>query len=64
MYLGQLAKIRDEFRDSRINVVLDARDEEELRNREPDADLGEEEAIIEVAEVKITDQVCHDDILL
>ncbi|KIM23243.1 hypothetical protein M408DRAFT_264970, partial [Serendipita vermifera MAFF 305830] len=57
MYLGQLAKIRDEFKDSKISVVLDARDEEELRNRESDEVVSEDEPIIEVAEVKVTDQV-------
>jgi hypothetical protein len=57
MYLGQLAKIRDEFRDSRISVVLDSRDEEVLRDREGDVDASEEEPIVEVAEVKVTDQV-------
>jgi hypothetical protein len=57
MYLGQLAKIRDEFRDSKISVVLDSRDEEVLRDREGDVDTSEEEPIVEVAEVKVTDQV-------
>jgi hypothetical protein len=57
MYLGQLAKIRDEFRDSKISVVLDSRDEEVLRDREGDVEAREEEPIVEVAEVKVTDQV-------
>jgi len=57
MYLGQLAKIRDEFRDSKISVVLDSRDEEVLRDCEGDAKVREEEPIVEVAEVKVTDQV-------
>jgi hypothetical protein len=57
MYLGQLAKIRDELREIRINVVLDSRDAEELRSREVDADVREEGAIADVAEVKVTDQV-------
>jgi len=57
MYLGQLAKIRDEFRGSKISVVLDSRDEEVLRDREGDAEGRDDEAVVEVAEVKVTDQV-------
>ena len=57
MYLGQLAKIRDELREIRINVVLDSRDVDELRSREADTDTSEEAVITEVAEVKVTDQV-------
>jgi len=57
MYLGQLAKIRDEFRGSKISVVLDSRDEEVLRDREGDSEGRDDEAVVEVAEVKVTDQV-------
>jgi hypothetical protein len=57
MYLGQLAKIRDELREIRINVILDPRDVDELRSREADTDISEEAVITEVAEVKVTDQV-------
>lgn len=56
MYLGQLAKIRDELRTSRISVVLDARDEEELRNQEGDREPSDSNNV-EVAQVKVTDQV-------
>ncbi|KAG8833026.1 hypothetical protein FRC17_000149 [Serendipita sp. 399] len=56
MYLGQLAKLRDELRKSRINVILDARDEEELRNREGDATSSDEDSPIQVVDVKVTDQ--------
>lgn len=59
MYLGQLAKLRDVFRTSKINVVLDSRDEAELRDREGDVGVNENEndAQVEVSEVRITDQV-------
>ncbi|KAG8778184.1 hypothetical protein FRC16_003941, partial [Serendipita sp. 398] len=57
MYLGQLAKLRDELRKSRVGVVLDARDEEELRNREGDVTPGDEGSSIQVLDVKLSDQV-------
>lgn len=57
MYLGQLARIRDGFRDSTIDVVLDSRDEEELRNREGDTESKESEVPVEIGKVKVTDQV-------
>jgi hypothetical protein len=59
MYLGQLAKLRDVLRTSKINVILDSRDEAELRDREGDAGTNENETNIqvEISEVRITDQV-------
>ncbi|KAG8833029.1 hypothetical protein FRC17_000152 [Serendipita sp. 399] len=58
MYLGQLAKLRDELRKSRINFILDERDEEELRNREGDAaENDNEEPPVQVVDVKLSDQV-------
>lgn len=59
MYLGQLAKLRDVLRTSKVHVILDARDEAELQDREGDAGSNENENIaqVEIAEVKITDQV-------
>jgi hypothetical protein len=57
MYLGQLAKIRDAFGDSKIRIVLDSRDEEELRNREADVGIGDLKVAENIAEVKVTNQV-------
>lgn len=57
MYLGQLAKLRDALRTSKINVALDSRDEEELRNREGDAEPVDVHAQVELSEVRVTDQV-------
>jgi hypothetical protein len=57
MYLGQLAKIRDALGNSKIRVVLDSRDEEELRNRETDVDAGDLKVPGEIAEVNVTNQV-------
>ncbi|KAG9027743.1 hypothetical protein FS842_004883, partial [Serendipita sp. 407] len=51
MYLGQLAKLRDELQKSRIKVVLDSRDEDELRNREGDAILNDENVPIKASDV-------------
>lgn len=56
MYLGQLAKLRDALRTSKINVILDSRDEEELRNQEKDAD-GSSDDQVEVSEIRLSDQV-------
>lgn len=55
MYLGQLSKLREELRKNKISVVLDARDEEELRNQEGDNEVVD--SGVEVAEVKLSDQV-------
>ena len=59
MYLGQLAKLRDVLRTSKINVILDSRDEAELRDREGDAGTNESEddGQVEISEVRVTDQV-------
>ncbi|KAG8751519.1 hypothetical protein FRC14_007810 [Serendipita sp. 396] len=57
MYLGQLAKLRDELQKSRIRVVLDSRDEDELRNREGDAILSDEDVPIKASDVKLSEQV-------
>ncbi|KAG9027745.1 hypothetical protein FS842_004882 [Serendipita sp. 407] len=57
MYLGQLAKLRDELQKSRIRVVLDSRDEDELRNREGDAILNDEDVPIKASDVKLSEQV-------
>ena len=59
MYLGQLAKLRDALSTSKINVLLDPRDEVELHDRELDATGGENEPNLrpEIAEVQITDAV-------
>ncbi|PVF97899.1 P-loop containing nucleoside triphosphate hydrolase protein [Serendipita vermifera] len=57
MYLGQLAKIRAELQASRITVILDARDEEELRNQEGDGEQSENDAPVEVMDARVTDQV-------
>jgi hypothetical protein len=56
MYLGQLSKLREELRQSKISVILDARDEEELRNQEGDREPTDS-LNVEVAEVKVSDQV-------
>lgn len=56
MYLGQLSKLREELRKNKISVVLDARDEEELRNQEGDNEVVDSGGV-EVAEVKLSDQV-------
>ena len=57
MYLGQLAKVRDELRDSKINVVLDERDEDALRAREDEKDSDDLDKPTKITEVKVTDQV-------
>ncbi|KIM23239.1 hypothetical protein M408DRAFT_332444 [Serendipita vermifera MAFF 305830] len=57
MYLGQLIKIREELREIRINVTLDSRDEADIRNREPIGNNETEDAIVEVVNVKATEQV-------
>jgi hypothetical protein len=59
MYLGQLAKLRDVLRTRKINVVLDSRDEDELRDREGDAGTNENEddGQVEISEVRVADQV-------
>jgi hypothetical protein len=59
MYLGQLAKIRAELQASKITVVLDARDEEELRNHEGDAEQSEADIPLEVTDARVADQVIN-----
>lgn len=57
MYLGQLIKIRDGLRDTRINVILDSRDEADVQDRELNNNSKKPPAA-EVSNVKITEQVC------
>jgi hypothetical protein len=59
MYLGQLAKLRDALTATKINVLLDPRDEAELRDQEEDAtgNANERNLQPEIAEVQITDTV-------
>ncbi|KIM21900.1 hypothetical protein M408DRAFT_29151 [Serendipita vermifera MAFF 305830] len=52
-----LIKIREELRDIRINVTLDSRDEANLRNHEPSDNKETNVAMVEVVNVKITEQV-------
>ena len=57
MYLGQLVKVRDELRNSRINVVLDERDLDTLRDNGIDVESDTVDRGPELQQVKITDQV-------
>ncbi|CCA73010.1 related to ECM32-DNA dependent ATPase/DNA helicase B [Serendipita indica DSM 11827] len=57
MYLGQLVKVRDELRNSRINVVFDERDLDALRDNGIDVDSDATDHGVELQEVRITDQV-------
>ncbi|CAG7854327.1 NFX1-type zinc finger-containing protein 1 [Serendipita indica DSM 11827] len=57
MYLGQLVKVRDELRNSRINVVFDERDLDALRDNGIDVDSDAADHGVELQEVRITDQV-------
>jgi len=55
MYLGQLSKLREAFAACKVTVTLDSRDQEALLDREGDADVPNDSALVQ--EIQLNRQV-------